>query len=340
MAHDRDDLLVLVHATNWALLFVSTAFMGFRGYSRLRKVGVGLQADDWVLLAGWIFLLLASACLSWLMGVLLIPGNMTKITLARVHHNLQTLALGLTKTSFGTTLLRLMPGGWEAKLIWGLIISMNLQFAVHIIATWQAICGAPDQGHIGGDNCWNLSQSVTFTVFSAPLALSMGVLAGITGVMKAVQGYMLIDVRSPDYLYTQAVYWIWSMAEPNVTIVSASIPVLRGFIRNVRTRTDSTPRAGAYLKTGDNSTGRFYNRTVTAVRAEPKCQDGASDSSILGRNPQDGDSGSGEGITWTTEVSVEYESRPRTGNATKEAGRDVEEFEMDNIRQMPHRPID
>lgn len=30
------------------------------------------------------------------------------------------------------------------------------------------------------------------------LALSMGVLAGITGVMKAVQGYMLIDVRSPD----------------------------------------------------------------------------------------------------------------------------------------------
>ncbi|KAM5362800.1 hypothetical protein ACJZ2D_012332 [Fusarium nematophilum] len=371
MAHDRDDLLVLVHATNWALLFVSTAFMGFRGYSRLRKVGVGLQADDWVLLAGWIFLLLASACLSWLMGVLLIPGNMTKITLARVHHNLQTLALGLTKTSFGTTLLRLMPGGWEAKLIWGLIISMNLQFAVHIIATWQAICGAPDQGHIGGDNCWNLSQSVTFTVFSAlysalcdfilallpwrmifnlqmkqaerisiALALSMGVLAGITGVMKAVQGYMLIDVRSPDYLYTQAVYWIWSMAEPNVTIVSASIPVLRGFIRNVRTRTDSTPRAGAYLKTGDNSTGRFYNRTVTAVRAEPKCQDGASDSSILGRNPQDGDSGSGEGITWTTEVSVEYESRPRTGNATKEAGRDVEEFEMDNIRQMPHRPID
>lgn len=30
------------------------------------------------------------------------------------------------------------------------------------------------------------------------LALSMGVLAGITGVMKAVQGYMLIDVRSPN----------------------------------------------------------------------------------------------------------------------------------------------
>ncbi|RSL44541.1 hypothetical protein CEP54_014637 [Fusarium duplospermum] len=208
MAHDRDDLSVLVHATTWAQLFVSTIFMGLRGYSQLRKVGVGLQADDWILLAGWTFLLLASACLSWLMVVFLIPGSLTKITVARTHHNLKSLALGLTKTSFGITLLRLMPGGWEAKLIWGLIISMNLQFAVHMTATQQAICGAPDQGHIGGDNCWKLSQSVTFTVFSAPLALSMGVLAGITGVMKAVQGYILIDVRSPDYLNTQAVYWI------------------------------------------------------------------------------------------------------------------------------------
>ncbi|RSL44531.1 hypothetical protein CEP54_014636 [Fusarium duplospermum] len=60
------------------------------------------------------------------------------------------------------------------------------------------------------------------------------------------------------------------MAEPNVTIVSASTPVLRGFIRNVRTRSNSTPRAGTYLKTGENSTRRFYNRTVTAGRAHKK----------------------------------------------------------------------
>lgn len=112
-------------------------------------------------------MLLASGHVSWLMTVFLVPRNLTKITLARVHHNLQSVALGLTKTSFGITLLRLMPGGWEAKLIWGLIITMNLQFAVHIIATWQAICGAQDQWHIGGDRCWRLDQSVTFSVFSA-----------------------------------------------------------------------------------------------------------------------------------------------------------------------------
>ncbi|KAF6824058.1 hypothetical protein CPLU01_11054 [Colletotrichum plurivorum] len=368
MAWASGDLAVLVHATTWALFFISTVFLSLRVYSRIRNT-VGLQADDWVLIAGWVFLLLASGHVSWLMTVFLVPGNLTKITVARVHHNLQSIALGLTKTSFGITLLRLMPGGWEAKLIWGLIITMNLQFAVHIIATWQAICGAKDQGHIGGDRCWRLDQSVTFTVFSAlysalcdlilallpwkmifnlkmkrserlsvAVALSMGVLAGVTGIMKAVEGYMLIDVRSPDYLYNQAVYWIWSMAEPNVTIISASIPVLRGFVRNVRKRTESSPGAGAYIKTGENSS-RFYNRSVaTAVRTAPKDQDVGSDSSILGNGSQDADKVSGRGIALTTEISVEYEPRPQTAAvevAGVSKGPVTVEFEMDRITPRP-----
>ncbi|KAK1727041.1 uncharacterized protein BDZ83DRAFT_772326 [Colletotrichum acutatum] len=335
MAWANSDLSVLVHATTWVMLFLSTIFLALRVYSRLRNTGIGLQADDWVLVAGWFFLLLASANVSWLMAVFLIRGNLLKITIARTHHNLQSVALGLTKTSFGITLLRLMPGGWEAKLIWGVIITMNLQFAIHIIATWQAICGAPDQGHIGGDRCWRLDQSVAFTVFSASVALSMGILAGVTGVMKAVQGYMLINVRSPDYLYNQAVYWVWSMAEPNVTIISASIPVLRGFVRQVRKRTESSPGAGAYIKTGDTS-GRFYNRsTVTATRAEPRDQDASSDSSILVSGQQGSNASGRGGITWTTEVSVEYAPRPQTGNHNgsmeTDISKSVGEFEMKPI---------
>ncbi|KAL0932299.1 uncharacterized protein CTRU02_213252 [Colletotrichum truncatum] len=368
MAWASDDLSVLVHATTWTLFIIATFFLGFRVYSRVRNTGVGLQADDRVLIVGWIFLLLASANISWLMVIFLTPGNILKITIARTHHNLQSVALGLTKTSFGITLLRLMPGGWEAKLIWALIITMNLQFAIHIVASWQAICGAPDQGHIGGNRCWRLEQSVTFTVFSAlysalcdfvlallpwkmifnlkmkrlerisvALALSMGVFAGVTGIMKAVQGYKLLQVRSPDYLYNQTVYWIWSMAEPNVTIISASIPVLRGFVRNVRKKTGSSPGAGAYLKTGDHSS-RFYNRSVvTATRNEPKDQDAASDSSILGPNQREGDGLSSGRIELTTEVSVEYESRPKTGVARQVEGQNNStrgEYEMDDIK--PH----
>ncbi|OLN83296.1 hypothetical protein CCHL11_03165 [Colletotrichum chlorophyti] len=376
MAWTPSDLIILVHATTWALFFTATVFLSLRVYSRVRNSGVGLQSDDWVLIAGWIFLLLASANISWLMAILLVPGSLMKITLARTHHNLQSIALGLTKTSFGITLLRLMPGGWEAKLIWVLLVTMNLQFAVHIIASWQAICGTQDQGHIGS-RCWVLTQSVTFTIFSAlysaacdfilallpwkmifnlqmkqserisiALALSMGFLAGVMGIMKAVQGYMLLDVRSPNYFYNQSVYWIWSMAEPNVTIISASIPVLRGFVRNVRKRTESSPSGGAYVQTGDVS-GRFYNRsTVTAVKKDGKDQDAASDSSILVKGLRDGANSGGGGITSTTEVSVEYERQPEPGPVgmavSSEARRGVEDYEMDHIApsaKSSNRPI-
>ncbi|ORY59307.1 uncharacterized protein BCR38DRAFT_489040 [Pseudomassariella vexata] len=135
------------------------------------------------------------------------------ITLARAQLDLQSVALGPTKPSFAFTLLRLMPGGWEAKAIWMLIVIMNLQFAVHVMATWQTICGVPswsDVLHLES-RCWTLKQSITFSVFSAlylvlcdfvlalllwklvfslqmkrseklgvAIALSIGILAGIT----------------------------------------------------------------------------------------------------------------------------------------------------------------
>ncbi|KAG7117229.1 hypothetical protein HYQ44_006856 [Verticillium longisporum] len=320
MATDPKDLAVLVNASIWSLFALATIALALRLYSRIRIVRLGVQQDDWVLIAGWAIILVASGVMSGLMAIFLHSGSLKKITLARIHHNLQSIALGLTKTSFGLTLLRLMPGGWEAKLIYVVLITMNFQFAVHIIAVWQMICGAPDEGHIGGDKCWTLTQSVTFAFFSAvysalcdfilallpwrmtfnlqmkrserlgiDLALSMGVIAGITGVMKAYYGSKLLQVRHPNYAYNQAVYWIWSMAEPNVTIISASIPVL----------VDSSAAPA----------NKFYNSvTVTAGRAEAKGDDGDSDRSILGHGPQGRDI---NGIAWTTTVSVEYEDQSR-----------------------------
>ncbi|TDZ34401.1 hypothetical protein C8035_v009375 [Colletotrichum spinosum] len=306
---------------------------------------------------------MASINVYWLMKVFLIPGDTLKITLARVHHNLQSVALGLTKTSFGLTLLRLMPGGWEAKLVWAVIITMNLQFAIHIVATWQAICGSKDAGHIGGSNCWGLNQSVTFSIFSAlysavcdfilgllpwkmifnlqmkqserigiAVALSMGVLAGVTGIMKAAQGYKLMDVRSPDNMYNQAVYWVWSMAEPNVTVISASIPVLRGFVRNVRKRTESSPGAGAYVKTGDHGS-KFCNRsTVTAAKSRSEDEDGGSECSILDQaQTQHADGLSGRGIALTTEIRVEHESGQVISTNTNNGNSGVAGFELQSF---------
>ncbi|KAF5021263.1 hypothetical protein F66182_6661 [Fusarium sp. NRRL 66182] len=388
MAWAQQDLTLLVNTTSWItdpdatqMFAVSSIFLGLRSYSRIRIVGVGLRADDWVLVVGWVFLLITTAVTSWMMVQYFSGG--TVIYLGRIHQNLQSIALGVTKTSFGITLLRLMPSGWQAKVIWATLITMNLQFAIHIIATWQKICGTDDQHHISGDKCWHLYQSVTFSVFSAAysaacdfilallpwrmifnlqmkqsdrigvaVALSMGVLAGIMGVMKAVQGTKLTDVMNPDCKsrilfpkavkvhvsntpslvadrYIQCVYWVWAMSEPNVTIISASIPVLRGFMRNPRTRSGSKgQKAGTYLKTGDNSTNRFYNRSVvTSARPDLKDHDNASDSSILGESSSERMPRSEEGITWTHEVTVEYETQP----VTQMKGPRAEEYELDHM---------
>ncbi|KAJ4266069.1 hypothetical protein NW762_004043 [Fusarium torreyae] len=354
------DLEVLVQASTWALFGLSTFFIAFRIYSRLRTRRVGLWADDWILIAGWVFVLLATAIATWLEIVSMSPNNSdAKVPLARTWHCLHSVALALTKTSFGVTLLRLMPGGWEAKVIWVLIVTMNLQFAIHMIANWQMICGFKDKYHIAGDNCWTLQQSVTFAVFSAvystlcdfvlallpwkmvfnlqmkkserlsvAVALSMGILAGITGIFKAVQANKLLDVRSPDYMYIQATYWIWSMAEPNVTIISASIPVLRGFVRHTRSRSGSSPGTGAYIKTG-NSSNKFGTRSHTAAaRANPVDLDTDSDKSIL--SGQTGNSGA---IMWTTEVTIEYEPRSDATQEMKQPS-GTEGFEMTPYRHQ------
>lgn len=98
----------------------------------------------------------------------------------------------------------------------------------------------------------------------------------------------------------------------------------------MRTRSASAPGgSGAYYKT-DDSGSKLYNRTtVTASRLKPKDSDGASDSSILGPGPSHGEPGSEGGITWTTEVSVEYDAQSGVGNGEKR--NNVEAYEMDRI---------
>lgn len=84
------------------------------------------------------------------------------------------------------------------------------------------------------------------------VALSMGVIAGATSIVKAA---ILPSLAGGDITYTSASLHIWSLAEPAVTIIAASIPLLRVVVAHVRKmRTSST--AGATIGTG----------TITATR--------------------------------------------------------------------------
>ncbi|KAH8177158.1 hypothetical protein LIA77_02240 [Sarocladium implicatum] len=310
MAWTPDALGTLVHATAWSLLVISTSFLAMRIWTRATSRGVGLHMDDYILLAGWFVCVLATGCVHSLMIEFLVPGSLRKINLARAHLCLQSVALGLTKTSFAVTLLRLLPRGWEHVVIWTLIFSMNAQFIAHMFATWQPVCGVEDEDHFPV-RCWTLESTVDFAVFSASysavcdfvlaalpwkmifnlqmerservavaISLSMGILAGVTGVLKAYQADLLDDFSKPqNILYNQAMNWVWAQAEPNVTVVSASIPVLRGFTRAVRSNNASEPVAGPYTRTEKSSNA--YGGSGRRARTNEADDFDGSDASIL-----------------------------------------------------------
>lgn len=110
--------------------------------------------------------------------------------------------------------------------------------------------------------------------------------------------------------------WIWGNAETNVTIVAASIPVLRVLVKEVK----SSARR-YYVSTEDHTTNRSGYRnqhtiTISAGRNSRhqriRSQDAQSDKSILDDKP---------GIVRTKEVAVEYHKREERRDEDIELGR-------------------
>lgn len=76
-----------------------------------------------------------------------------------------------------------------------------------------------------------------------------------------------------------------------MTIISASIPVLRGFTRAVRSKNASEPVSGPYIRTGNSS--NTYGRSGRRTRTNEVDDFDGSDASILG--PTEGHDGKHSG---------------------------------------------
>lgn len=84
-------------------------------------------------------------------------------TLVLVADNLHKLALGLTKTSFAMTMIRITEGGYR-WLIVGLAFIMNAQFVVHIFLAWMRTCGSGDTYGLT-TTCWPATGAVILNIF-------------------------------------------------------------------------------------------------------------------------------------------------------------------------------
>lgn len=146
-----------VNVSIWVMFAISSIFLTLRLYCRAIRTKA-LWWDDYLLVAGWMFLLISTAMISHLFhkgytttsfGVgYMLPLNLTA-------DDMHKLALGLSKTSFALTLLRFTKG-WPRYVIFVVIVIMNSVFLIHSILVWRQSCGRSNAYTFAP--CWDASS--------------------------------------------------------------------------------------------------------------------------------------------------------------------------------------
>ncbi|GJD04139.1 integral membrane protein [Colletotrichum higginsianum] len=273
-----------VVASIWAMISVSTVFLLLRVYCKKVRTR-GMWIDDHILIASWVFLLVSTVLTTELMRLGF--GKATDFvphmhTLSSVNVVTNNVALALSKTSFAVTMLRITSGG-QRVFIGFLTVSMNVVLATGAVAVWKAACDRPADAYeaVLPGSCWRVQDSVVMAMvangYSAlvdfilsllpwsivwglgmkrhekvgvAVAMSLGIVAGLVGVVKVVHIVTIAD--GADIPYRLSLLFIWGQAEPNVTIVALSIPVLRVLFSEMYATSKQGGRGG-YMKSNNQS---------------------------------------------------------------------------------------
>ncbi|GAB1315642.1 hypothetical protein MFIFM68171_05852 [Madurella fahalii] len=342
-----------LNASIWTLAGVATVFLTLRIYCRVFR-GQRLWWDDGILIAAWVCAIIESALVTHIttlgFGLHIWDfdlRNMEHIMLpTNVAGTLSITAAVWSKTSFGITLLKITDG-WIKKLTWFCIISMNVAMGLSALLPWVNCTPIRKAWDLYAEGtCWDPRIKTSYDIFSAAysalmditlaflpwkflwslqmkprekigvgIAMSMGVFAGITAIIKTS---MLPRMLSADFA-AGVDLWIWGNAEICSSIVAACIPMLRVLVRDAKSsRNTHSGYANETYATGNYSrfvsvTGRAGTKTTSEVELQ-KMDDDGSDRSILGNNgaarqPKNG-------IVQVTGFTIQYDARSDTGGGT------------------------
>ncbi|OHX00960.1 integral membrane protein [Colletotrichum incanum] len=259
--------------TVWTLVAVAGGFIGLRIYCKFSR-GRGLWADDHVLIASWCALLALGAFVtidvSYDFGKHnwdITPGNWSWLLLyANLAGSFSIIAAAWSKTSFALTLLRITRESserWMTWLVWFIIVSINIALGLNVLFTWIQCWPVEKTWRTASTpgTCWPKNITMNYNVFTASysgamdivlailpwkiiwsltmtkreklgvlFAMSMGVFAGAISFIKirtiaAIGAFDIIDTVE---------LVIWGAAESAVTIIAATIPILRALFRDIR----------------------------------------------------------------------------------------------------------
>ncbi|CAK7212627.1 hypothetical protein SBRCBS47491_001531 [Sporothrix bragantina] len=205
-----------------------------------------------------------------------------------------------SKTSWAITLLRISTGRRLRGFMWFALVSMNLFFAgpafvywfqcTPVAKAWQPLlpgtCWRPEVGIVVGivASCYSGVMDLAFAIIpwlllrhlqASPaeklgiaLAMSMGVFAAISAFIKSSA---MPSLTSPDFSYAGVTLTLWSAAEPAVTIMAASVPMMRVLVQSVRKQPSSDEEegssVGAYTPAGEMTTTSSRNDMVAEAEA-------------------------------------------------------------------------
>ncbi|KAI8635546.1 hypothetical protein F5Y19DRAFT_408276 [Xylariaceae sp. FL1651] len=255
-----------VEACVWALTVLAAGWLSLRIYLKSRNHR-GLWWDDHILNLSFVCLTLANSStsiaisLGWGKEPYDIPPKNSSLLLLALYisGSFSLAAAALSKTSFALTLLRI-SNGWVRFAIWFIIITINVVLGLSAVFNWVQ-CTPVEKNFdifIPG-TCWRRETLIGYSAFGAAYsgfmdivlavlpwkiiwkmnmsrkervgaicAMSLGVFAGIVSLVKicAIIGTIRENIDSSVQLTVLAA------AETAITIMAASIPILRALARD------------------------------------------------------------------------------------------------------------
>ncbi|KAI1841757.1 hypothetical protein JX265_007139 [Neoarthrinium moseri] len=372
-----DDRSSRLLASCWSLVAASAIFLTLRVYCKLWR-GRGLWWDDHLMIVAWLALAIAVSINTYIVSLgfgrhiwTISDENLKTINL----NTILVAAFGLmstsiSKTSFAVTLYRIVTNIWVKRFLIFVIVTINLSMNlvwVFGFAKCTPIEKVWDSSVPG--TCWNKTSLNKYQLFAAyyssildfvlaflpwkilmgmtmlrrekfgvAVAMSMGAIAGATGIVKAV---LVVSMTSTDITYDRVDLTIWTLAEPAVTIMAASIPVLRMLYHELKSSQKSYFRSKSQSNTQPNgATGNIYakrgtmygrnshyGRNSVVIMSTTGWQESQEALQDVG-TPRTEDSPNMSGIVKTEEVSVEHQ------RLSKLSG--VDSVEMHSLEPIHH----
>ncbi|TLD17571.1 uncharacterized protein PgNI_00968 [Pyricularia grisea] len=264
----HDDRGGLILALMWTFLPLSGTFLGLRLYCRQWK-RLQILWDDIFLIAAWLLLLLVAGLTTYIIKLgygkhtydVPLENVNTQALMVLINTTLSITAAAWSKTSFALTLLRI--AGKRTRIsIHILVISMNTLMGVSALLMWVNCKPLKKAWEPMLDGyCWDRKLDVIFSIISSSfsgfadlmlallpwtvvlklqmktrekfgiaLAMSMGIFAAVCAFIKCA---FIPTLASDDFTYDGAPLIIWSTVEVAVTVIAASIPVLRVLFRDI-----------------------------------------------------------------------------------------------------------